>query len=278
MCLQHRNGITEITWHRCTKTDKCKQGTPCPSPTRNNLWCAVFYREHIKLGGNWAHLGCYFFRALYAALRLCRCPSTVPWELCQYQEVEAAPRSWTAINNNTNFAAFIFEFWPYTVQKNMYRWQAQSSFSITINTHVVFEESPKFWNHLPGSYSLQNLAPCTNQHPCDLWRKSENRECNLFKDWGGVCWVDTNPAFQMCKHEQTWVGSLHVLMQMPRHLLSSRYLHFSTNTWKFHRQGRKHGFNFEVLSLSEKISQGVETWNISIPHLTMIFHQAEWLN
>lgn len=142
----------------------------------------------------------------------------------------------------------------------MYRWQAQSSFSITINTHVVFEESQKIWNHLPGSYSLQNLAPCTNQHPCDLWRKSENRECNLFKDWGGVCWIDINTAFQMCKHEQTWVGSLHVLMQMPRHLLSSRYLHFSTNTWKFHRQGRKHGFNFEVLSLSEK--NKARSWNL----------------
>jgi len=30
---------------------------------------------------------------------------------------------------------------------------------------------------LPGSYSLQNLAPCINQRPYDLWRKSENRKC-----------------------------------------------------------------------------------------------------
>lgn len=30
--------------------------------------------------------------------------------------------------------------------------------------------------------------------------------------------------------KKVWVGSLHVLIQMPRHLLSSKYLHFSTNT------------------------------------------------
>lgn len=30
--------------------------------------------------------------------------------------------------------------------------------------------------------------------------------------------------------KKVWVGSLHVLIQIPRHLLSSKYLHFSTNT------------------------------------------------
>ena len=95
MCLQYRIGITKITSYCCMKTDKGKarlSTTPCP--TRN---------KHIKLEGDWAHLGYYFFRALCAASHLCKCPSTVPWGLCQYQEVEAAPRSWTAINNGENF-------------------------------------------------------------------------------------------------------------------------------------------------------------------------------
>ena len=48
---------------------------------------------------------------------------------------------------------------------------------------------------LPDSCSLQNLAPCINQRPCVLWRKSENRKCTSFRNFllGGKDLLKTIP-------------------------------------------------------------------------------------
>ena len=151
-------------------------------------------KQSIKLGGSWDHPGYYFCRALCVSSRLCKCPSRVPWVLCHYQEVAVATQSWTAINNSVNcvvrWCAFARILDVYCTKVGMYRLQALS-FCLAWQSSTLWKSG----TILPDSCSLQNLAPCINQRPCVLWRKSENRKCTSFRNFllGGKDLLKTIP-------------------------------------------------------------------------------------
>jgi len=54
-----------------------------------------------------------------------------------------------------------------------------------------------------GSYSLQNLAPCINQRPCVLWRKSELAVCTCWCRYQGICSLPDTCISQWTPHLTT---------------------------------------------------------------------------